>query len=134
MIQIQKPVGTKDATLGTVSIPQFEAVDEALELYGLQIVLHLLNKATSTELERVARDNFKKLDSTPESVQAIVDAYRSGMRITKPSLKNFTMLAQEFVEAGDVASLQTAYKLLQDEDVESAFAYLNDLKLNGALR
>lgn len=134
MIQIQKPVGTKDATLGTVAIPQFEAVDEALELYDLQIVLHLLNKATSTELERVARDNFKKLDSTPESVQAIVDAYRPGMRITKPSLKNFTMLAQEFVEAGDVASLQTAYKLNQDEDVEAAFNYLNDLKLNGALR
>jgi len=134
MLQITKSVGTNKETLGSIVIPQFEEVDEAVELYGKQIVLHLLNKATSTELERVARDNFKKADSTPEGVQAIVDAYRPGMRITKPSLKNFTMLAQEFVEAGDVASLQVAYKLLQDEDVESAFAYLNDLKLNGALR
>lgn len=133
MQKITKPVGTRDETLGSIEIPQFDAIEEATDMYGQQIVLHLLNKSISSELERVGRDNYKKEGATPESVQEIVDAYRPGVRTTKPTLKNFTALATEFVEVGDVENLKAAYALMQEENVEAAYNFLAEAKMNGAL-
>jgi len=137
MQRVSKPVGIREdgatKTLGNIVFPVFESVDEASDLYGGDVVLSMLNKAISGELERVAREALKKDDSTEDAVQALVDAYRLGIRAVRPSLKNFTKLAGEFSTAGNFEALQAAYDLYNEEDVEAAFNYLKELKDTGKL-
>jgi hypothetical protein len=137
MQRVSKPVGVREEggtkTLGTIVFPVFESVDEASEIYGQDVVLNMLNKAISSELERVAREALKKEDATDDAVQALVDSYRPGVRAVKPSLKNFTKLSGEFAAAGNFEALQAAYDLYNEEDVEAAFNYLKELKDAGKL-
>jgi hypothetical protein len=137
MQRVSKPVGVREEggtkTLGTIVFPVFESVDEASEMYGNDVVLNMLNKAIGGELERVAREALKKDDATDDAVQALVDAYRPGVRAVKPSLKNFTKLAGEFSTAGNFEALQAAYDLYNEEDVEAAFNYLKELKDTGKM-
>lgn len=128
MQKIIKPVGSREESFGNIEIPVFDKIEEAVDSYGAQVILHLLNNKLSQELERTARDNFKKGKDVAE-VQAIVDNYRPGQRTTKPTLKNFTALAQEFIEEGDIAALQQAYALL-DERVEDAYNFLMEKKIS----
>jgi len=138
MKTITKPVGTREEpVLGNIVFPVFESVDEAAEVYGQDVVLRLVNKAISQDLERVARENLKKEGDaklTEDQVQAIVDAYRPGISTVKPSLKNFTKLAGEFASAGNFAALQEAYDKYNEEDVEAAFNYLKELKDAGKIQ
>jgi hypothetical protein len=137
MQRVSKPVGVREdgstKVLGTIVFPVFESVDEASELYGGDVVLSMLNKSISGELERVAREALKKEDATDDAVQALVDAYRLGIRAVRPSLKNFTKLAGEFSTAGNFEALQAAYDLYNEEDVEAAFNYLKELKDAGKM-
>jgi hypothetical protein len=134
MKTVTKPVGTRDEhCLGNIQFPVFESIDEASDKYGQEIVLALLNKSISSELERVARDNLKKEGSTEDSVQKLVDEYQPGVRATKPSLKNFTKLAGEFAAAANFDALSKAYDLHNEEGVEAAFNYLKELKDQGKL-
>ena len=132
-----KPVGVREEggikVLGNIVFPIFESLDEATEKYGNDVILAMTNKALSNELERVARENLKKEGATEDGVQAIVDAYRPGIRTVRPSLKNFTKLAGEFSAAGNFDALQAAYDLYNEEDVEAAFNYLKELKDAGKL-
>ena len=133
MKQVTKPVGTREETLGNIVFPVFESVDEATDMYGQEVVLTMVNKAISGELERVARENLKKEDVTEDQVQEIVDAYRPGVRSVKPSLKNFTKLAGDFSAAGNFDALSVAYDKYNEEGVEAAFNYLKELKDAGKL-
>lgn len=137
MKTITKPVGTREEpVLGNIVFPIFESPDEAVEAYGQEVVLSLINKSVGQDLERVARENLKKEgDSklTDEQVQVIVDNYKPGVRTIKPSLKNFTKLAGEFSAAGNFDALSVAYEKYSEEDVEAAFNYLKELKDSGKM-
>lgn len=127
MKSITKTVGTREEQLGSIVFPVYEAVDEAVDSFGAEVTVALINKSLSQDLERIAREGLKA-GMSEDDVQEKVNSYKPGIKTTKPSLKNFTNLAGEFTAAGNYEALSVAYEKYNEEGVESAFNYLKELK------
>lgn len=135
MRKVIKPIGTREGTLGDVVFKQYDTLGEMLEAFGEATVLNLAQRAYGQDCERVAREALKE-EKPLEEAQALVDAYKPGIRIVKPTLKNFTELLGEFIEAecmDDVIEARRLYKSDSENGLELAFNYLTEKKIDGAL-
>lgn len=133
MQKVTKEVGTREEVLGTLVFSVCDNLSEAISVYGEGSVLNLFNRSIQQDMERVARENFKKDGATQESVQALVDNYRPGARTAKPTMKNFQELITQFVEADQVEMVLEAHRIYKNEDLEAAYNFLMEKKGQGAL-
>ena len=127
MKKVQKSVDTRTGSLGNVEVSVFESIEEVTEFYGVDAILSELNGAVTRESLRIARANFSKevADGDEEiDVQALVNAYRFGVRSTKPSDKSFMTLCTQAASAGLAEELTQAITLKATEDVTAAYNYL----------
>lgn len=133
---VAREVGVREngqkVVLGTVNFPEYSGLTEAVATFGEGVVFNLFSRALDQDMERVARENFKKEGATEASVQAVITAYRPGARQAKPSIKNYNELIAEFVEAGDLEAVKAAFKIYKEEDHVAAFNYLMELKRSKA--
>jgi len=135
MKSFQDTVGIREEgevkILGEFTFSEFETTAEAIEKFGEEIVLALINRSWTGDLQRTAREACKKTGEaakSTEEIQTLLNDYKPGVRTAKVNLKNYNELMGKLAAQGKTDVLMAGIAIYTKEGLEAAYNYFMENK------